>query len=380
MIEDYSKDFGPFDGKVWLNCASEGAMPHVAAQAAQEAIGWKIKPFNLTHQRFREVPLQLKTTIGRLMNVDADDVILGNSATYGIHLLAHGLPVKTGDEIIVMQNDFPTDILPWLWLEKKGVNIRQLKPRGHILTAEEIEANITPQTKVVCLPHVHTFSGHIVDILAIGRLCRQRRIIFVVNFSQSLGTRPIDLAQLPVDAMTTAGFKWLLGPYGTGFCWMQPKLREQLQYHQAFWVNTLSQEEREREGPLSWQPSSETRRLDVFGTANFFNFRPLTVSIQYLLNIGLGKVHQHNDTLVEQLLSGLEKSGYDLISPRAKEKRSTLVVFSHPNKERNKGIHQELLAQGICLALWKGHLRASAHIYNTAVDIEKLISTLKKIG
>lgn len=375
-MKDFSKDFSSFDGKIWLNCASEGAIPLAAAQAAREAIEWKLKPYLLTHRRFAEIPEKLKSSIGRLMHVAVDDVILGNSATYGIHLLANGLPLKKGDEVILMQNDFPTDILPWLRLCQRGVIVRQVKPRKHVLTLEEVKTAVTAATRVLCLPHVHTFTGYALDIEAIGNFCRQRKIIFIVNFSQSLGTRPIDVAQLPVDGMTTAGFKWLLGPYGTGFCWMRPQVREQLEYYQEFWVNTAQRSELEAEGDLTLSSGHDAKRYDVFGTANFFNFCPLTASIDYLLSVGLANVHAHNELLVEKIIEGLQRLGYKLISPVSGPERSNLVVFTHPQKDKNASIFQRLIAQGVYLASWKGNLRAAPHVFNTADDIARFLAVI----
>ena len=180
-MHHYSNDFGPFEGRVWLNTASEGPLPRVAVEALNEAVEWKVKPFYLTNRRFQETPLQLKSAIGKLLNVPPQDVILGNSATYGIHLLANGIPFKSGDEILLLQNDFPSDILPWLALKDKGVIVRQVPSKSFVLQPDELKAHITAATKLVCLPHVHTFSGHILDIEAMGEICRSKNIIFVVN-------------------------------------------------------------------------------------------------------------------------------------------------------------------------------------------------------
>ena len=239
--------------------------------------------------------------------------------------------------------------------------------------------NITKNTRLICLPQVHTFSGHVVDIQKIGELCLEKGIILIVNFSQSLGTMPVDLAKLPVDGMTTAGFKWLCGPYGTGFCWLRPELLKHLNYNQAFWVNVLSVEALQSEEELQLPAQNGARQYDVFGTANFFNFRPLTASIEYLLKIGIDKIYEHNDDLVEKIVSGLDQAKYQLISPEKKEERSMLVVFSHRNKVRNKDIFQFLLTRGFYLALWKGNLRASPHIYNTHEDIQKFLDVLNTL-
>ena len=378
MGNDHSKDFGPFDGKIWLNSAGEGALPRVSVAALQEAVTWKVKPFQLTHQRFQEVPLKLKAALGRLLGVDPLDVILGNSATYGIHLLANGIPFTAGDEVLLMRNDFPTDILPWLALEEQGVKVLQLASRGPVIEPEEILKAITPATRVVCLPHVHTFSGHILDVPAIAKICRRRNIIFVLNVSQSLGYIPLDLNRLAVDAVTSAGFKWLCGPYGTGVCWIKPELRSTLKYRQAFWVNVMSEQELASTGELRYTPQNTAKALDVFGTANFFNFVPLTASAEYFLKIGIGNVGAMIDQRVQELIKGLDGKPYTLISPREKGQRSALVVFSHTNPEKNGAIFRRLIDQGIFPARWKGNLRVAPHIFNTAKDINKLLWTLNE--
>lgn len=373
---DYANDFGPFDGKIWLNSASEGALPKVSVAALQEAIRWKIQPFHLTHQRFRDVPAKLKKVISQLLNIDPLEVILGNSATYGIHLLAQGIAFKSGEEILLMQNDFPTDILPWLSLEESGVKVRQLKTRLPVIQPEEIVKALTPRTRLICLPHVHTFSGHKVDIAAIGKICRERDIIFVVNVSQSLGYIPLDLKSLPIDAITSAGFKWLCGPYGTGICWMTAKLRESLKYRQAFWVNVMSEEELTSTGEIHFVPQNTAKAFDVFGTANFFNFVPLTASIEYLLQIGIAEVGRLIDQRVEEFIQGLKGKPYELLSPSKKEERSALAVFSHHDRARNSLIFSKLVKAGIFTARWKGNLRIAPHIFNTAAELKKLLEVL----
>lgn len=375
-MTDHHNDFGPFDGKIWLNSASEGALPKVSVAALQQAISWKVNPAYLTHQRFAQVPEKLKNALAQLLNADANDIILGNSATYGIHLLANGIPFRAGDEILVMQNDFPTDILPWLFLKEDGVVLLQLSTRAPVISPEEILRAITPRTRLICLPHVHTFSGHVVDIEAIGKICRERGIVFVVNVSQSLGYMPIDLSRWPVDAITSAGFKWLCGPYGTGFCWMRKALRESLIYRQAFWVNIMSEDELAGTGELRLTPQKTARSFDVFGTANFFNFVPWTASIEYLLGIGIPKIAAHIDARVENFITHLDRKKYHLISKEEKPERSALIVFSHDDQAKNNGVFRVLLENNIYAAKWKGNIRIAPHIFNTDADIEKTLQVL----
>ena len=371
-------DFVFGEGKIWLNAASEGPLPKIASEALQDAIRWKSRPFQLTNEKFISVPLDLKESIGRLIGVSGRDVVLGNSASYGLHILANGIPWQKGDEILLMQNDFPANILPWLLLQQKGVKVIQISPKDKILTPEELEKNITKKTRLFCVSHVHTFSGFTLDIKKFGQICHDQGIIFVLNISQSAGTMPIDVSKLQVDAVVSAGYKWLCGPYGTGFCWMKPSLRQSLELNQAYWIAMCSSQDLESEGPLELRDIKTARKYDVFGTANFFNFVPFKAAINYWLKMGLENVRNCHAALIDRLILQLQNTPYEFISPKEGFARSSLVVISHRQKEKNLKIFEELKSQGIFTALWKGNLRISAHVYNTLKDIDQLAMVLKK--
>lgn len=381
-MNNYSNDFESFDGKIWLNAASEGPLPKVSNQALQEAIIWKSKPYLLDIPKFVDVPLALKSSIARLIHVDSKEVVLGNSATYGIEILANGIPLNPGDEVLLMRNDFPSDILPWLGLTKKGVIVKQLAAKHLVLSPDELSQQISSRTKVVCLPHVHTFTGLNLQAEKMAALCRANNIIFILNITQSAGTREIDLSQMDVDAAVCAGYKWLLGPYGTGFCWIKTELRERLELYRAYWPAALSETELHSSGDIQYHEIKTARKYDIYGTANFFNFVPFRSSIDYLLQIGLDRVAEHNGQLIDILLDRLDGAEFELISEKDKKQRSNLLVLSHKNKNNNAKIHQYLKDRGIYTAFWKNNIRLTPHIYNTADEMtataEALNATAKK--
>jgi selenocysteine lyase/cysteine desulfurase len=377
MMNAFQSDFGPFDGKVWLNCAHQGPLPRVAAEEAREAITWKVAPYRLTTERFGAVPRRLKTAIGRLIGAPAEDVILGNSASYGLHLLANGIPWRAGDEILLMKGDFPSDILPWLGLQKKGVRVRLIEPRGHVLQADEIESNLSPSTRLFCATWVHSFSGYAVDARAIGNLCREKNVLFVMNCTQGLGARPFSVPDTPVDAVVSAGHKWLCGPYATGFCWMRPDLRESLEYNQSYWLAMQTADDLGREQEeVGLRADLGARAYDVFGTANFFNFKPWAASIEYLLEVGVERVAEHDAALVSRLVEGLDPDKYELISPRQGPFRSTLVILSRRPPGRSQEVYEALERASVCGAFRRGRLRFAPHLYNTPEDIDRALAVL----
>lgn len=380
MPIDFRSDFDLPRGRTWLNSAHQGVMPGVAVDAAREALRWKSEaPWELAAlDPFTRVPARLKEALGRLINVPPDQVILGNSASYGLHLLANGLPFKAGDEILVVRGDFPSDILPWLALEDEGVRVRYVEPEYGLPTPGELEAALTPRTRLFCSTWVHSFSGVACDIEALGALCRDNDTWFVVNASQALGARPFSAAQADVDAVTSVGFKWLCGPYGTGFLWVEPELLRGLRHNQAYWLTEASDlsaggDVNRRSGP----PTAET--YDVFGTANFMNFVPWTAAVEYLIESDIRHITEHVQRLVTAFIEGIDEQRYEVLSPRSGPKRSTLVFVSHRDPERNEAAHATLREQGIEVALRQGQLRIAPHLYNTGSDIRRTLGVLNSL-
>ena len=374
---DAHKEFGPFEGRTWLNCAHQGPLPRSAVRAAERAISDKVAPHRITDESFAEVPARLKASLAALIHVPADEIIVANSASYGLHLLANGIPLRPGDEVLLMKGDFPSDILPWLALRQRGVAVRLLAPRGHVLEPDEVAAALTPRTRVLCTTVVHSFSGWSIDVEAIGSLCRDNGTAFVVNGSQAIGARPFDAGRLPIDALVSVGFKWLSGPYGTGFCWIRPSLLERLEYNQAYWLAMRADDDLSREHEPAAEQAQGAAKYDVFGTANFLNFEPWTASIDLLLSYGIDNIEAHDQRLVTRLIEGLQDSEFQVESPHAGSRRSTLVFVTHRDASRNRAAHAALRRAGVDVAMRMGMLRLSPHVYNDDTDIDRALDALR---
>ncbi len=376
-LTDYASDFGPFGGRVWFNCAHQGPLPRVAVPAAQEALKRKTIPHLIRDEDFTALPNALKASLGNLIGAAAEDIILGNSASYGLHVLRNGIRWQAGDEVLLVHGDFPATVYPWLGLRESGVHVRLLMPRGPSLTADELRREITPSTRLFCVSWVNSFNGSILDLAAVGRLCREHGIVFAVNGSQGVGALQIDVRREPIDALVSCGYKWLCGPYGTGFCWIRPELRNRLKPSQTYWLPHVWGDER----MLGYTLKSEigSAAFDVFCTANFLNFMPWRAAIDYLLGVGVPDIQQHNAALTEKLVSRIKETKYVLISPLDPVSRSSIVVISHKSTKRNSQVHASLSEQGIDVALRDNNLRFSLHLFNTAEEIDRAMSVLDSI-
>lgn len=382
MNPNLAAEFAALGERIWLNCAHQAPLPACARAAAEEAVRWKAEPWELTTERFSGVPFRLKRALGRLIGVPAEEIILANSASYGLHLIANGFPFAAGDEVLVMRGDFPSDILPWLGLEPRGVFTRQLAPRsGRVLQVEDVRAAIGPRTRLLCVTWVHSLSGWTIDVDALGRLCREHGIAFILNVSQALGARALDVASAPVDAIVCTGWKWLLGPYATGFCWVRPELLARLACQQTYWLSMLSADDLGREHlDLTLRSDAGAARWDVFATANFFNFNAFAASVELLLEHGAAAAAAHDAALVQRLIDGLDRRRCGLTSPEAGPARSTLVFVEPRDRERAGGLQQALAATGIHVAYRAGALRLAPHLYNTVSDIDRALEALHALA
>lgn len=379
MTEDRSNDFGPFDGRIWLNASHQGPLPKIAIEAAHRAVDLKRAPQALaTSTLFSDVPARLREALGRLLNADPDDIILGNSASYGMHLLALGIRLTKGDEVLVVEGDFPATILPWTLLGERGVAVRFLRPKGSVLSPDELRAALSPKTRVFATTWVHSFTGFAVDEMAMGEVCRANGTHFILNASQAVGARPITVTGGPFSAVVGCGFKWLCGPYGTGYCWIDPNLRDQMHETQRYWLAHFTADDLKRDRLPELRTDLGARAYDVFGTANFNNFMPWTASIEYLLGIGIDMVADHDRALITRFTEAADRKKYEILSPDRPPAQSTIVIVSHRNRARNASIFERLRAEGIDNSFRRGNLRFAPHIYNTPDEIDRAAAVLNK--
>jgi len=374
MSASLQESFGPFE-RAWLNTAHQGPLPLAAADASRSAVEEKLDPRRISEEAFFEGPAMLRSTLGRLIAADPTEIVLGNSTSYGLDLLAHGLPLQAGDEVLLVEGDFPASIYPWLPLQRRGVRLRMLPAASGALEPDDLQAALTDRTRVVCTSWVFSFTGRTADIPALVDVCRRHgQITFVLNGSQAVGARPTDVYELGIDALVSCGFKWLCGPYATGFAWLRPELMQLLEYEQGYW---LAQVDEIANPPEHYELRQDlgAAAYDVFCTASLFTFPAWHAAVSLLLDHGIDAVERHDQSLIDQLLDGLP-DGWKLHSPAARAERSTLVFLEPERPDTVKQALARLDAAGVDGGERAGKIRLSPHIHNTPQDIDRTLAAL----
>lgn len=365
--------FGPFDGRAWFNTAHQGPLPRSAVVAGERAAALKATPHRLADEDFSTVPERLRALLAELVGGRPENIVLGNSTSHGLHLIANGLDWADGDEVLTIDGDYPATVLPWLRLD--GVRVRALHPDGGWLEPQQLAAEIGPRTRVVALTWVDSFTGRALDLAGLGAACRHAGVLLVVNASQALGARALDVTSTPVDAVVSCGYKWLCGPYGTGFTWLHPDLLDRLRPQQAYWLAMQAGRGLDRMRTTQIRDDIGVHAFDVFCPAAFATTLPWIASLELLQHAGIDAVATFDQQLVDRLVAGLDPQRHELVSPAAGPARSTLVVLARRDGSTAR-LHERLTRSGVDTAFREGNVRASLHLFNTAEQVDKALDVM----
>lgn len=360
-------------GLIYLNHAAISPLP---VQINQSVSRWLDIRTNGPVENFSELEETLQSTRQRVaayLNAASADQItfLGNTSD-AISAVASGLNWNEGDEIILNTMEFPSNVQPFRRLEPKGVKLIYIPHHNHTITADQIEASITPKTKMVSVSAVQYLSGYRADLMAIGKLCKEKNILFVVDGIQALGAAPLDVKACHIDAVATGAHKWLMAPMGIGFLYLSKTLQEMLSPFKTGWLSVedpweLSEFEHE------WLPVSA--HLET-GTPNMLGIAGLGESLKLFNEVGPNEIKKHILYLTEFTLNNLVGRSCEPITKMDEQERLGIVSFSMTDRIDSNGTIEELKKKNITISSRENYFRVSPHFYNTEEEIETALDHL----
>jgi len=374
---DYRRDFADFGSVAYMNAAYQGPLPLAAVRAAQQALEWKALPHQIPEGIYFDLPDRIRQKISRIIGAEPEEIAVTTGASAGMASVAAGFDWKAGDEVLVAQGEFPSHFATWLQYARAGkLLMRVIVPRGKFLSADDYIERIGPRTRIVSASLVRFDDGALLDAARVAKACHKAGAAFLLDLSQCVGAMPISIRELGADFAVASGYKWLLGPYGTGFFWAASEWTERLQLGPVYYMALEGARDFHNLPLANLRPVSGARRWDSPETASFTNLSAFDSSLDFILRFGVASIAAHNEALVKEIIQGLPADRCVLASPSEIERRGPYVCIAARQQEKTAELFEQLREAKVIVSLRENALRISPHIYNTPEEIARLIDVL----
>ena len=380
MSKDISDDF-PVSNKIYLNNASVSLMPFQSINAMNDfLISYNsLGPDSSDSASLIEEKLNnVRKIIAKIICCKPEEVILTQSTTDGINIVANGLSFDDSSNIIIrgMTHEHHSNFYPWIKLKNK-ISVRNLPIDSNgFFKLDDLKLNVDNNTKLLAISHALYNTGSILPVEKISTALK-KEIPFFIDSAQTIGCIGThDVSKLGCDFMSFNGSKWLCGPMGTGLFYCKKESSELLE------PKTIGGESAiiENDNNLIFKDLPEKFQT---GFRNYVGIVGLESSVKYLLNFGMENIRKKNQNLSNIFRDELMKiPNVVLYGPEDPDKRTSIISFNIKNFDSEK-IVQKLEKQNIILAvreiMEKKIIRVSPHFFNNESDMLKVIDEIKKL-
>ncbi|MDQ3744460.1 MAG: aminotransferase class V-fold PLP-dependent enzyme [Acidobacteriota bacterium] len=357
-------EFPATETYAYLNSAGAGPLSRRVAGAA----GQLYREASESGDRLWEVWLarreQARADVARLINAEPDEIAFTTNTSSGMNLIVDAL--EGAGDVVSCELEFPTSTIPWMY---RGVGVRLLKAVEGELRTEDLLAAAGEGEGVICLSHVQYSNGLRAPLEEIG--ASKGRRTFVVNASQSAGAFRIDVKRMRIDALCSAGHKWMLAGYGAGFVYLSRELQRRTRPRAVSWMSNVD--------PFAMRNDSYDLRGDAAaraetGCPHFAGIFALGEAARHLLEIGPERIERRVLALNRHLTESLAAAGWRVLSPlrdEAARSAETLVASEDPART-----FKHLSRRKVAVSIKPEGFRAATHFFNDEEDIARLVSAL----
>jgi len=357
----------------YLNCAYMSPQLRSARVVGERAVARKSRPWEITSSDFFEDAEQSRALFARLVGGEPDGVALVPSVSYGIGVAAANVPVREGERILILEDQFPSNVYPWRELAKRtGARLVSVpRPDDYDWTSVVLDL-LDEGTAVVAVPNCHWTDGSLLDLGRVGESARRVGAALVVDGIQSLGAHPFDVREVRPDFLVASAYKWLLGPYGIGFLYAEKRWREGTPIEHN-WINRRGSEDFSRLVGYqdAFQPGA--RRYDVGERSNFALLPMANEALRRILDWGVDNVSETIGELTGLIEMEAKDRGIEAIPA---ERRARHMVGLKLGSAVAGDLAARLAGENVFVSVRGESVRVSPHLYNTERDVERLFAAL----
>jgi selenocysteine lyase/cysteine desulfurase len=359
-------------GLTYLNCAYMSPLMTAVAEAGAEGLTRKLHPWEIMPDDFFTESEKVRSLAAQLFQASADDIALIPSASYGISTAASNLPLAKGESILVLEEQFPSNYLPWQRIaEERQAEILTIpRPKDGNWSAAVME-HICDGVAVAALPAVQWTTGGRLDLESISTLCRKHGTALVLDLTQSLGVLPFDAESIQPDFAVAATYKWLLGPYSYGVMYVAPKWHGGKPLEEN-WIQRANARNFASLVPYTDRYEEGARRFDMGERANFALVPAVAQALQQILHWGVEEIASTLGGFTRQIAQRAAELGMETW-PERWQAPHYLCLRTPTSCSKLVGA---LTAERIFVSVRGSSIRVTPHVYNSAEDIERFLSTL----
>lgn len=334
-------------------------------------------------KRFFEVVEETRERFARLINADADEIAYTKNVSDGINMIATAFHWKRGDNVILCPElEHPNNVYPWLNMRRYGLEVREVaRDKGH-MPVDQIVSRMDKGTRVVSVSTVSFAPGFRTDIDRLGRACRERGVLLLVDAAQSAGILHTDVRRSQIDALAVSTQKGLLALYGMGFLYCRREWAEQIEpaYLARFGVDLGDSDAHEASrGGDDYKLMPGARRFDC-GNYNYAGAAAAHASLAEIAAIGTERIERHVTGLAHEFARGMLGLGLPVPGGEPGPHIGHIVSVGNlsdnhygADDERIQGLYEHLVENNVKLSIRRGTLRFAFHLYNNRDDIARVV-------
>mgnify|MGYP006282141607 CR=1 FL=1 len=320
-------------------------------------------------ESFQPVMVETKERAAQVLGTEGERVEFIPNTSTGLNVLTRGLDWEEGDRIAVPDGAFPTNVYPFLNLEREGVEVDFVPTDEGAYTVEEVAKTLRPETRLLSVSWVHFLSGFRADLEALGTLCEENDVLFCVDAIQGLGALQIDVEEAGIDFLATGGHKWLMATQGIGLLYCDDDLQKHL-HPPTGWLH----------GPVDWEHldrydltfHDDARRFRT-GTLNSVGVAALHAALGLYLEAGPAWCEDRVLDLSTTLAAELADRGFRRYGTDDPTHASGIVTIAPDHPE---DLFDHLKAQGVTGAVRNRKVRFAPTYYNDETDLEAILEAV----
>lgn len=364
-------EFNLTDKITYLNHAAVAPWPKSTTKAVKD-FATQNNIYGATYYpKWNDVENNLRANLASLINADStDDIALVKNTSEALSMVAYGLDWKPGDNIVSSDEEFPSNRIVWQSLADKQVELKQIslenEPENSLIAACD------KNTRLLAISSTQYSSGINLDLVKLGKACKERNILFCVDAIQTIGALEFDVQKIQADFVMADGHKWLLAPEGLALFYCNKKIRSQLKLNEYGWHMT---KDMYNFNSKDWEIAETGRRFEC-GSPNMLGAHGFDASVSLLLEIGMNNVEALLLENTEYCFSLLNKNkNLEIITPQTHGRYAGIVTFKH-KKDDNDKLFDDLWAKDIICAKRGQGIRFSPHFYTSKESIKQAIKLI----